>query len=148
MAGTLAAKARKLELARGLGRVRGERPVQGLVWNSAEVEISRASLREGEFVVTDFTIVELRKGDPSTSVSRDRVTVDPLDYGRVLAWDGRVIGKVLRGSGRRGGVVLEYSWPEGLASTAPASAAAPAARESPAAGELSSTPAAGESSGT
>jgi hypothetical protein len=117
--GGLAGKARRLELARGISRSRGA-ATASLVWTSAEVGISLTSLRAGDLLVSDYTITERRHPDPSTAVRRDRVTVDPEDYGRVYAWDGREIGRVLRG--QRGGIVLECSWPEDLASSAPAAA--------------------------
>ncbi len=113
----LAGRARRLELARGVGRQESRVPV-ALVWTSPDVEIDRSTLKAGELLVTDRVIVERGiDGAPWLAVSRDRITSDPEDYGRVLDSGGAEIGRVLRGV--RGGALLEC--------TARAATGAPAA---------------------
>jgi hypothetical protein len=112
----LASKARRLELARGIGRD-GKRIANacvGLVWSDGEGSIDVDTLEEGELVVTDYRIDQhVPGGGPSLATSTDRVTEDSDDFGHVYAWDGSSIGRVLRSA--RGGIILEFAWPEGLA---------------------------------
>jgi len=118
MAGQLSNVARRLELARGLrGRAAG---AQGLVWSEAGARVDRALLRDGERVVEDFTIVDARGVDPCIAIVNERVTTDPDEVAVVYAYDGRVIGAVT--PGRRGGHVLEFTWPEDLPACAPEAA--------------------------
>jgi hypothetical protein len=122
MAGTLAAKARRLELARGIGRD-GTRavPAVAIVWSGADVVIDAASLGDGELLITDYIVERHAPPDPSQARTVDRVTRDAADYGRVFSFDMREIGRVLRSS--RGGIVLEFAWPEGLPASAEGKAA-------------------------
>jgi hypothetical protein len=117
---TLAGKARRLELARGIGRD-GSRaaPVVSLVWCGVEVAIDPDELDPDQFVVSDYVITEHCAVDPSHAMQRDRVTHDAEDFGRVYALTlepGREIGRVLRAVG--GGRLLEYSWPAELPASA------------------------------
>jgi hypothetical protein len=112
MAGTLAAKARRLELARGISRDGSKvSPAVGLVWSGAGVVVDPGALADGELLITDYVVERYSPPDPAQARTVDRVTRDASDYGRVLAYDGREIGRVLRSS--RGGIVLEFAWPEG-----------------------------------
>src|SRR5208283_2480917 len=122
MSGAIAGRARRLELARGIGRD-GKRAVApvGLVWSGVEVAIDPETLAAGELLITDYVIERFAAPDPAQAVTRDRVTRDAEDFGRVYAYDGREIGRVLR-VGRGRSVVLEFGWPEGLPSSAPAKA--------------------------
>jgi hypothetical protein len=110
-----------LEFARG--NVAGQAlPRRWLVWSSPVVEVNRAALKGGERVVSDFTITDCRAPDGvDTAETRERVTLDPDEVGVVYAWDGRAIGAVK--PGRKGGAVLEFTWPEGLARSAPPASA-------------------------
>lgn len=125
MAGTLGAKARRLELARGISRggVRSSTKCVGLVWTDHSGAIDLDTLGPGELVVTDYTIDHYAPPAPALAVARDRVTQDAEEHGKVYAWDGSLIGRVLRSS--RGGVILEFAWPEGLAVMAGGAASMP-----------------------
>lgn len=122
MAGTLAAKARRLELARGIARD-GTRvaPAVSIVWSGPGVVVEAASLADGELLITDYVIERFSPTDPSQARTVDRVTRDASDYGRVFSYDMREIGKVLRTAG--GSIVLEYAWPEDLPASAEGKAA-------------------------
>jgi hypothetical protein len=120
MAGQLSNAARRLELARGSRGGASAGGPQGLVWSEAGARVDRAALREGDRVVEDFTIVDARGVEPSIAIANERVTSDPDEVGVVYAYDGRVIGAVT--PGRRGGHVLEFTWPDDLPACAPAAA--------------------------
>jgi hypothetical protein len=120
MAGQLSNVARRLELARGIGREKAP-GVATLAWVAPLVRVDRATLRAGERVVVDVVITRYREIDPSEGEGRERVTSDPDDVGVVCAYDGRAIG-VVRDVPRRGRV-LEFTWPADLAPEAPAAAA-------------------------
>jgi len=119
MSGQLSSAARRLELARGL---RGASPsgAAALAWVAPVVELDRAALRDGERIVQDVTITRYREVDPSEGDSVERITLDPEEVGVVYAYDGRAIGVVL--PGKRGGRVLEFTWPADLAPCAPEAA--------------------------
>jgi len=112
MAGSLGNKARSLELSRGLAGA-AVAPVAGLVWSDVVERVDVAQLVDGERVVRDYTITRRSADYPAVAEVRERITRDPEELGRVLAPDGRAIGRVK--VSRRGGVVLEYTWPEDLA---------------------------------
>jgi hypothetical protein len=120
MAGQLANAARRLELARGLGRKEAA-SIATLAWVAPVERVDRAALREGERVVEDVVILKFRGVDPSECEGRERVTSDADDVGVVRAYDGRAIG-VVREVPRRGRV-LEFAWPADLAPFAPEAAA-------------------------
>jgi hypothetical protein len=113
---------RRLEISRGGRGDRGPRPdaPAGLVWSDAGAVVDREGLAEGARVVEDFTITEFREGEPSIATASERVVADPEERGVVYAHDGRAIGTVKRG--KRGGHVLEFTWPVGLAAIAPKNA--------------------------
>jgi hypothetical protein len=115
--GTLARKARSLELSRGLGGAAAP-SVAGLVWTAAVAVVDRARLADGELVVCDYTILDC--GALASAEGRERVTRDADDVGVVYAYDGRAIGRVI--VGRRGGVVLDYVWPGDLPAARPEAA--------------------------
>ena len=81
----MAAKARRLELARGIARD-GTRvaPAVSIVWSGPGVVARPASLADGELLITDYVIERFSPTDPSQARTVDRVTRDASDYGRVF----------------------------------------------------------------
>jgi hypothetical protein len=120
MPGQLSNAARRLELARG-GVGKAPEGIATLAWVAPVVEIDRARLADGERVVQDVTITGYRDVDPSECEGRERITRDPEELGIVYAYDGRAIGTVR--PGRRGGRILEFTWPADLPASAPGRAA-------------------------
>lgn len=115
----LGARARRLVAARGLSRAGvSDGARRGLVWSSPADGFDPAVLSSGARVVTDFTIVKQAsaEGDPAEATSVMRAAVGS-EVGRVYAWNGEQIGTVRES--KRGGTLLDYDWPAGLASCAP-----------------------------
>jgi hypothetical protein len=117
----IAARARKLYLARGVGGPN----VSGLVWSGADPDfpaIDPEGLPAGARVVRDHTIMRYEVSDCGhISRWRDRLAHGAGDFGCVFAWDGSVIGSVSDGPGR----LMSFTWPDGLGFFAPGFEAAP-----------------------
>jgi len=112
-------RARKLLLSRGVG-MREPQPV-GLAWME-ELPGPRLVAPPGSRVVVDHTVTYRSWPDFPDAVSRkERLAVDDDDFGLVYAWNGAVIGVVEVGA--KGGVILDFVWPDGLPPRDPALAA-------------------------
>jgi hypothetical protein len=114
----LGARVRKLARLLLLGRDRG---AATMCWVDPVVSIDPDGVAPGEFVASDCTVIEYSP-PCSEAESRDRITSDEFDVGRVYAWDGREIGRCAVGSsdGLLRGRFLDFSWPADLPAISPA----------------------------
>lgn len=97
-------------------------PPRGLAWCDWGVTIDRATLAPGQRVITDYVVLERNAPlDADIVEMRERIAAGPGDDALVFAWNGQVVGCVQ--VGKRGGVLLDFAWPEGLPAKDPAASA-------------------------
>jgi hypothetical protein len=113
----LGARARRLVANRGIGGG-AVGPSRGLAWCDVISTVDRDSLGDGARVVVDVTVTFCAwPRDVDRAELRERVASSPDDRGRVFAWNGAEIGVVRQG--KKGGMLFDFRWPEGLPSSDP-----------------------------
>jgi len=95
----LLTKLRKLEAERAAALAEADRVARshvpsGVMWTERGPSIDVATLRDGDELVVDYTILSVGEGF-TIATCAERVTRDPADLGKVFDAGGRLIGRML-----------------------------------------------------